>query len=139
MTQFFNISGISPVKNQILLLDGNYSHFNPCTLTQSQRKNIETFIIKAGDSIKNQSNDNRPNTKLKSLYNTSKAKWILKYGTSRFQPHHTNSALVETRESFTVSTVNIIRDRFAKTHLPPLILTNTEKNTQACVSSIQKF
>ena len=63
---------------------------------------------------------------------------MLKYGITRFQSHHINSVLVETREAFTVSAGNIIRDSFAKTHLPPLIQTNMITNIQAYVASIQK-
>ena len=94
-------------------------------------------MLKEGDSIKNQPNDNMPNSKLKSLYNFSKDKWMLKYGTTRFQPHHTNSVLVETWEEFMVSSGNIIRDSFDKTNLTHLSPTNMITNTQACVASTQ--
>ena len=96
MTQFSNICGASPVNNQILFFDGNDSHFENRALTQMQIKNIHPFILKAGDSINDQSDDNGPNSKLNDLYNHSKAKWMLKYGNTRFQPHHMNSVLVET-------------------------------------------
>ena len=49
-----------------------------------------------GDSINDHSNDNKTNSKLKALYNLSKDKWMLKYGTTSNQPHHTNYVLVET-------------------------------------------
>ena len=62
---------------------------------------------------------------------------MLKYGTTRFQPHHIKFILVETWESFTVSSGNIIRDHFAKTCLLPLIPPNMITNTQACVASVQ--
>ena len=62
---------------------------------------------------------------------------MLKYGTTRFQPHHMKSVLVETWEAFTVSSGNIIRDSVAKTHIPPLTPPNMITNTQACVASIQ--
>ena len=75
---------------------------------------------------------------MKALCNNSKAKWILKYGTSRFQPHHMKSVLVETWEAFTVLSGNITRNSFNKTQLPPLIPPNMKTNTQACVASIQK-
>ena len=48
-----------------------------------------------------------------------------------------NSVLGETREAFTASSGNIIRDRFAKTCLLPLSPTNMITNTQACVASAQ--
>ena len=62
---------------------------------------------------------------------------MLKYGTLKFQPHHMNSVLVETLEAFTVSSGNIIRERFAKTHLLPLSPPDMITNTQACVDSVQ--
>ena len=103
-----------------------------------QRKNIQPFILKAGDSTSNYPNGNGHNAKLKALYNTSKAKWMMKYVTSRFQPHHMNYVLDETWEAFTVSAGNIIRDRSARTQLLPLIPPNMKTNTQVCVTSIQK-
>ena len=102
-----------------------------------QSKNIQPFILKAGYSINDQPNDNGPNSTLKALYNILKAKWILKYGTTRFQPHHMNSILVEAWGAFKVSSGNIIVDSFAKTHLFPLIPPNMITNTHAMVDSIQ--
>ena len=53
MTQFSNICGASPVNNHILLFDGHDSHFENLVLTHMQIKNIQPFILKAGDSINN--------------------------------------------------------------------------------------
>ena len=49
-----------------------------------QSKNIQPFILKSGDSINDQPNENGLNLTLKALYNVSKAKWMLKYVTTRF-------------------------------------------------------
>ena len=119
MTQFSNICGASPVNNQILFFDGHDSQFDDFALTQIQRKNITPFILKAGDSINDQLNENGPNSTLKALYDISKAKWILNYGTTRFQPHNMNSVLVEAWDAFKVSSGNIIVDNFSKTHILP--------------------
>ena len=62
---------------------------------------------------------------------------MLKYGTTRFQPHHMNSVLVEIWEAFTVSSRNIIRESFTKPHLLPLSSPKMITNTQACVASVQ--
>ena len=137
MTQFSNICGASPVNNQILFFDGHDSHFGDCSLTQMQSKNIQPFILKSGDSINNQPNDNGPNSTLKALYNVSKAKWMLKYGNTRFQHHHMNYVLVEAWYAFKVSSGNIIVDSFAKTHILPLSPPNMITNTQAMVASVQ--
>ena len=66
-TQFSNICGASPVNNQILFFNGHDSHFDDRLLTQMQSKKIQPFILKAGDSINDQSNDNGPNLRLKAL------------------------------------------------------------------------
>ena len=137
MTKFFNICSASSVNNQIIFFDGNDIHFYDRAITHMQSKNIQPFILKVGDSINNQPNDNGPNSKLKALYNILKAKWMLKYGTTRFQHHHMNSVLVKAWEAFKVSSDNIIVDIFAKTHLLPLSPPNMIKNTQACVAFVQ--
>ena len=62
---------------------------------------------------------------------------MLKYVTTSFQPHHMNYVLVETWEDFTVSSGNITRDSFAKTHVLPLIPPNLITNTQVYVASVQ--
>ena len=90
-----------------------------------------------GDSINYQPNYNRTNSTLKALYNISKAKWMLKYGTTRFQTQHMNSVMVEAWDAFKVSSGNIIVDSFTKTHLLPLSPPNMITNTQAMVASVQ--
>ena len=77
MTQFSNICGASSVNNHILSFDGNDSHFGNRALTRMQSKNIQPFILKAGDSINNQPNDNGPNSTLKAIYNRLKAVYPL--------------------------------------------------------------
>ena len=74
MIQFSNICRASPVKNQILFFDGHDSHFDNRSLPKTQSKNIQPFILKAGDSINDQTNGNGPNSKLKALYNILKTK-----------------------------------------------------------------
>ena len=54
MTKFSNICGASPVNNQILFFDGHDSHLGDHDLTQMLSKNIQPFILKAGDSINDQ-------------------------------------------------------------------------------------
>ena len=92
-TQFSNVCGASPVNNQILFFDGHGSHFDDGALRQMMYKNIQPFVLKSGDSINNQPNDNGPNAKLKSLYNVAKSAWMLEYGTTKFSRHLMNSVL----------------------------------------------
>ena len=103
VTQFSKICGASPVNNQIIFFDGHDSHFDDRALTHMKSKNIQPFILKVGDSINDQPNDNGPNSTLKALYNRSKAKWMVKDGTTRFQPHHMNAVLVEAWDAFKVA------------------------------------
>ena len=67
MTQFSNICVASPINNQILFFYGHDSHFGDLALTQIQSKNIQPFILKAGDSINEQPNENGLNFTLKAL------------------------------------------------------------------------
>ena len=119
MNQFSNVCGDSPVNNQILFYDGHDSHFKYFELRKMMCKNIQPFVLKLGDSINDQTNDNIPNAKLKSLYNVAKSAWTLKYGTTKFSPHHMNSVLVEEWDPFMISDGNIIRDSFEKKIYPP--------------------
>ena len=137
MNQFSNICGASHFNNHILFFDGRNIHLYNRTLTQKKSKKIQPFIVKAGDSINDQPNGNGNKSTLNYLYNVSKANWVLKYGTMRFQSHQMNSILVETWEAFAVSAGNIIRDSVAKTHLTPLSPPNMITNTQACAASTQ--
>ena len=58
IVQFSTICGAYPVKNQILFFDGHDSHFDDRALTEMKNKNIQNFIIKAGDSINDHPNEN---------------------------------------------------------------------------------
>ena len=137
VTQLINVCNASPVNNQILSFDGHSSHFNNGALRQMMRKNIQPFVLKYGDSITNQLNDNGPNAKLKSLYNVANSAWMMKYGTRKFSLHRVNSILVEAWDAFKMSAGNIIRYRFEKKSYPPLIPPILTINTHACAASIQ--
>ena len=97
-------------------------------------QNIQPCVLKTGESINDQNNDNVPNSKRNSLYNGVKTAWMLNYGTTKFLPQHMNSVLVEAWYAFKVPAGNIIRGRFAKTKLTPLSPPDSTKNTQEVVS-----
>ena len=63
---------------------------------------------------------------------------MLKYGTTKFSPHHMKSVLVEKLDAFKMSDGNTIRDSFSKTKLLSLSPTNLKTNNQACAVSIQE-
>ena len=100
-------------------------------------QNIQTFFLKAGDSVNNQPNDNIINSKLKFHYNEVKYEWILNYGMKRFLPYHMNSILMESWDGFKVSFGNVIRKILEKITPPPLILPDLTTNTQSCDASLQ--
>ena len=56
---------------------------------------------------------------------------------TKFLPQQTNSILVEAWNAFKVSSGKVIRDRFLKIKLPPLITPELTTNTQACDAFIQ--
>ena len=60
-----------------------------------ERQNIQPFVLKPGNYVSAQTNDNGLNAKMKSLYNYLKAVWMMKYGTKKFLPHPVKSVLVE--------------------------------------------
>ena len=93
MTQLSNVCGASPVSNQILFFGGHDSYLDECAQKQMKCRKIQPFLLKAYDSIKDQTNNNGPNEKLKYLYNVTKSTWMLKYGTKKFLPRHMNSVL----------------------------------------------
>ena len=94
MNQFSNVCGAFPIKNQIIFFNGTDSHFDDRAPIQMNCRNIQAFLLKAGNSTNDQTNDNGSNAKLKSLYNEVKAAWMLKYGTEFSLPQHMNSVLV---------------------------------------------
>ena len=116
--QLSNICGASPINNKILLFDGHGSHFNNGALRKMNYTKIQPFLLKVGNNINDQNNDNVPNAKLKSLYNMAKSVWMLKYGATKFSPHQMKSVLVEAWDTFKVSDGKIIRDSFKKMLLP---------------------
>ena len=71
-TQFSDICGASPSKNQILFLNVHDGHFYKRSLIQMKSENIQPLIIKAGESINDHTNDHGPNSKLKALYKNFK-------------------------------------------------------------------
>ena len=66
-TQLSNVCGAYPVKNQIIFFDVHDSHFDDRALIHMEHQNIQPFILKAGDSIKDHPNGNGSNAKLKHL------------------------------------------------------------------------
>ena len=94
MTQLSNVCGTFPVNNQIIFFCVHGSHFDDRALIHMEHQRIQPFVLKSGDSVNNQPNDNGPNSKLKFHYNYVKSVLMLKYGTKKMLPHHMDSILV---------------------------------------------
>ena len=65
--QLFNVFSASPVNNQIILFNDHASHFYDRELIHMEHQNIQPFILKAGPSVNDQSNDNGPNVNMEYL------------------------------------------------------------------------
>ena len=100
-------------------------------------KNIQPFVLKYGNSINYQPNDNGPNAKLKSLYNVAKSAWMLKYGTTDFSPHHMILSWFNHGILSSCQLVTSVETYLIKKMYPPLIPKDLTKNTQVCAASIE--
>ena len=56
-----------------MFFDEHDSHFDNGVLRKIMWENIQPFVLKSGDSINGQPNDNGPDAKLKSFYNLLKS------------------------------------------------------------------
>ena len=55
---------------------------------------IQSFVLKVGDSIYDNPNNNGPNLKIKNLYVNARMNWMMNHGTLKFTPSHMNAVLV---------------------------------------------
>ena len=118
------------IKPQVLFYDGNYSHFDDRELDIFRKHHIQYFILKAGDYVHYQTNDNGPKMKLKSLYVNAIMNWMRHHGTLKFTSSQMDYVLVETWEAFKISSTIIIEEYFKNKHLLPLSWTSKEKTTK---------
>ena len=134
---FSSTCGSSKMNPQVLFFDGHDSHFGDRATHILCSHHISPFILKAGDSTNDQSNDNGPNLKLKRYYSISKTKWQRQHGTMKFTPAHMNSILVEMWHLFQKKSALVIIDAFKKTKLLPPAPPDHDTNTQACLAATQ--
>ena len=78
MTQLSNICSASPVNNQTIFFNGHDRHFDYFSLINMDQQNTQPLILKEGESVNDQKNDNGLNAKMKSLCNELKSLWIMK-------------------------------------------------------------
>ena len=68
MMNFKTVCGANKLNLQVLFYDGHDSHFDNMSVHILRSHHIKPFVLKAGDSVNDQPNDNGPNIKPKGLY-----------------------------------------------------------------------
>ena len=104
--------GINPCADlllnpQVLFYDVHDSYFDDKALDILCKHKIQYFILESGDFVYDQPNNNVPNMNFNHLYGNAIMNWIRQHGTLEFTPAHINYVLVETWESFKLSSATI--------------------------------
>ena len=131
MTHFASMCFTSPLNTQVLFYDDHEIYFYDRALKTLWISYIQYFILKAFKSVNDQSNNNGPNLKLKSLHVSARMNWIRDHVNLKCKSFHMNSVLVETSETFKLSSAKITLEACKKTQLCPLSLEEKGTNNQA--------
>ena len=86
MAHFASMCCSSPLKPQVIFYYGHVSHFYYWALNILFRHNIQYFILKAGDYVYDQLNDNGPNMNLRNIYGSARMNWMRHHGILKFTP-----------------------------------------------------
>lgn len=119
-SNFCQLNGGTPTNPQFSFFDGHDSHWAPEALDIMAHSNTHPFFLKAGNSTRDQPNDNCPNCCLRACYNAAKDEWDEMFGNIKFNPPHFNSVFVKAWESFTTKAAPIVKSAFQKTGIHPL-------------------
>ena len=117
MYNFPSMCYSSPINPQVLFYNGHGINFYYRSLDIICRHNIQSFILKAGDSVHDQKNNNVPNMKLNNFYGNTRMNWMIHHRNLKFTPPHMNYVIVETCEYFKPQSVKINQKYFKNT--PP--------------------
>ena len=120
----------STLNTEVLFYDIHDSYFDDSALKILRSNHIESFILKAGEYVNEQSNDNGQKLKINNVHVNERMTWRRKYGTLKFTLSHINYVLVKTREYFKLSSTTITQKYFNRTHLLPLYLLDKGMNHQ---------
>ena len=96
MSHFASMCCSYPLNNKGLFYDSHESHFDDRAFYILCTHNIQCFILRAGDYVHDQPNDNGPNMNIKNLYGNARMNWMRHHRTLKSTPPHTNYVLVET-------------------------------------------
>ena len=124
----------------MIFYDGHASHLDDKALEILLRQKIQSLILKAGDYVPDQPNNNSPNMSLNNLYVNTIMKWMRHHGTLEFTPAHMNSVLVETQEVFKLLHYHPKKhpEIFQEETPPPLPPTDIGTNHQACIAGTKQ-
>ena len=132
MVHFSSVCFSSTLNPQVLLYDGHGIHFDYRVLKILQSHHIQTFILKTGHYVHDQSKNNGPNLKLNNFYDNARMNWMSNHGTLKFTPSHINSVLVEKWSAFKLSSAKNHPGIFQEdTSTPPFSLLDKVTNHQA--------
>ena len=94
MAHFKSICCYYPLNPQVLLYDIHDSPFDDRTLNILRSHQIQSFILKAGNSVHEHLNNNGQNLKLKNFNGNERMNSISKHVTIKFTMAHMNTILV---------------------------------------------
>ena len=133
MAHFPAMCWYSILNPQVLLYDVHDIYFDYRALNILHKNHIQSFILKAGDYVHDQTKDNGPNMKLKNLYGNAKMNWTRDNGTLKFSPPHMNYVLVETWKLSNYH-LRITQKYFKKTNIITLSPPDIGTNHQVCLT-----
>ena len=107
MSHFPSMCCSSPLNPQVLFYDCHDSHFDDRELDILCKHNIQSFILKADDSVHEQPNYKGPKTNIKNMYGSSRTNWMRHHGNLKLTPDNISSVLVVTWEALKISSMTI--------------------------------
>jgi hypothetical protein len=140
VTNFVHLSGASESNPQYVFFDGHDSHWDSDALEYMVENNANPFFLKAGDSEKDQPNDNGPNCSIKGCYNDAKAEYDEKWVTvMQYAPAQMNMVLTQMWRRFLIKAAPVIISAFSKTKICPLLPPSDDQQyaAHACTASLQ--
>ena len=117
MLPFKTVCGANNINPQVLYYDGHVSYFKNRAINIILSHHIKPFIIKAGESRNDQTNDNVTNLKMKGLYGQARMNWQRQPGISMFTTKQMNYVLVKTLRYFQLSSAPVTINAFKKKSL----------------------
>ena len=90
MAHFSSACVSSPPNPQVIFYDVHVIHFGIRGINLIQSHHIQALILKSGDYVHDQTNNNNPQLSLNKLYGNAGMNWMNKNGTLKFTPAQIN-------------------------------------------------